>query len=176
MSSSSTHIETGRSTAHPDYVINARVAYDTYMAESTAAYRTYVDSLAAARSAGLSEAQQAATTAEPAPKSGKYRAGLAAVRQAGLPAVWTAGLIAARAAVAYWKYVASMAAIQPTGLPEAQPTAELSDAERAAAAAAESAAAYQKYVAGRAANGEVSDADHTAAAPMAKQESDPPAG
>lgn len=151
-----TEPDTGRSTAHPQYLINARVAYDTYLAESTAAYRTYLANLAAARSAGLPADHQSAR---------KCFAGLTAVRHAGPPAVWAAGLIAVRAAGAYGKYLASLTALQSAALSETQPTAESSDAQRAATAAAESAAAYQKYVAGRAADGGVSEADRSLAAP-----------
>jgi hypothetical protein len=173
MKSFPTHTETGRSNAHFDHTIN--VAYNTYMAESAAAYRKYVASLATVHPGRHSVAQQDKTSSD-SPASRKYRAGVAAVRQAGLPAVWAAGLTAGRAAIAYWKYVAGLHAIQSSDLSDAAPTAELSNAERAAAAAAESAAAYQKYVVGSAAGGGKSDAPRTAVAPVAEQESDSPAG
>jgi hypothetical protein len=155
MKSFPTRTEAGRSIAHFDHMIN--VAYKTYMAESAAAYRQYVASLATVQSGRHWPAQQDKTIKD-SPASRKYRAGVAAVRQAGLPAVWAAGLTAGRAAIAYWKYVAGLHAIQSSELSEAPPTAELSNAERAAAAAAESAAAYQKYVVESAASGGEPDA------------------
>ena len=91
---------------------------------------------------------------------------------------WAAGLIAARAVIAYGKYVVDLTrAMQSAAEPaDAQPMAELSDAERAAAAAAESAAAYQKYVATPAAAVGPSDADRTAETTVTDKESGPPAG
>ena len=183
MNSSPTHTSpsAGHSTVDPHALTNARDAYDTYLAESAAAYQTFVASLAAAPSGELrTQAAQHTTaiTRQSAAPAGKYWAWLAAARQAGLPAVWAAGLIAARAVIAYSKYVVDLTrAIQSAAEPaDAQPMAELSDAERAAAAAAESAAAYQKYVATPAAAVGPSDADRTAETTVTDEESGPPAG
>ncbi|HEX5349313.1 MAG TPA: hypothetical protein VFW64_19765 [Pseudonocardiaceae bacterium] len=133
-----------------NYVAMARTAYQDYVDESTAAYQKYRAGLAAARGAELPDTAHAELTA---PRR-KYAAGLNAVRLAGPTAAWAAGLTAVHAAAAYYTYVVELAVVRAADPSDEQPPAELSNAERAAAAAAESAAAYQKYVAAPAAEGE----------------------
>ncbi len=144
MSSASTTFSAAGTVKSEDYQAGARAAYEEYVAESTAAYQKYLAGLAAARAAEPSGKERPAGVAE---STVVYRQYPGAVRGAGLTAIWAAGLTAARAATAYYKYVAGLAVVRAVDLAAAQPAAEPSNAERAAAAAAESAAAYQKYVA-----------------------------
>jgi hypothetical protein len=131
--------------AHHDHVAGAKAVYHEYVTESAAAYQKCLAGLAAVRAAEPSDTERAAAAGEPA---APYRNYPDAVREAGIPAIWTAGLTAARAAAAYYKFVTRLAAMRAADLADAQPPTEMSNADRTAAAAAESAAADQNGVEG----------------------------